>query len=138
MNPAKIKHSEFIAGYVYKSIEYNCATNTNVFKEIPDDGYKNELVFPKVWIGGDYRESIDSTGFRIKMEGILTTIEQVFNNTFNSNTNHLKLHLNWGESDAAGHVAIQYRLVKDRPKKMTVQQVEEALGYRIEIVSDTN
>lgn len=138
MNPAKIKSADFIAGYVYKSIEYNCATNTKAFKEIPDEGYKSELTFPKVWIGGDCRESIDNTGFRIKMEDILTTIERVFNNTFNSNTNPLKLHLNWGEADTSAHVAIQYRLVKDTPKKMTVAEIEQKLGYRIEIVREVH
>ncbi len=136
MNPAKIKSADFIAGYVYKSIEYNCATNTKAFKEIPDEGYKNEMTFPKVWIGGDPRESIDSTVFTIKMEGILTEIERVFNNTFNCNTNHMKLNLNWGEAGVSSHVAIQYYLVKDTPRKMTVAEIEEKLGYRVEIVKE--
>lgn len=136
MNLAKIKSADFIAGYVYKSVEYNCATNTKAFKDIPEEGYKNDIAIPKVWIGGDYKELIDSTDFQVKMESILNEIREVFDTTFNSNAKHMKLILAWGQANSPGHVVVQYCLIKDEPKKMTVAEIEEQLGYRIEIVRE--
>ena len=136
MNPAKIKSIDFITGYVYKSIEYNCAINTKAFKDIPDDGYRYEVEFPKVWIGGEPRVPVTGVSFGITMQAVLNGIEDAFNSTFNSNVNNFKLHLSWGQANNPAYVSIQSHIVKDRPKKMTVTEIERALGYRVEIVSE--
>lgn len=136
MNPAKTKSIDFITGYVYKSIEYNCAKNTKAFKDIPDDGYRYEVEFPKVWIGGEPRGPVTGVGFGLTMQAILNGIEDAFNSTFNRDVNNFKLQLSWGQANNPAYVAIQSYLVKDRPKKMTVTEIERALGYRVEIVSE--
>ena len=120
----RVKSSDFIAGYCYKSIEYATAKGTNAFKEIPDDGFVGDAVFPKVWVGGKHNEDVENAAFSNKMEDA----------TYGK---HFQLLARW-EQYAFGraNIAINYRILKQEPKKMTVTEIEKALGYKIEIVSE--
>ena len=130
----KVKSSDFIAGYCYKSIEYSTAKGTNAFKDIPEDGFASDVVFPKVWVGGKPKEDISNTCFRLKMEDVMQSITDAFVSTFGSK---LQLIASWTEyKDANNHISINYRVVKQLPKRMTVAEIEKKLGYKIEIISE--
>ncbi len=134
MNPNRVKTSEFIAGYCYKSIENATAKGTKAFKEIPDDGFVSEAVFPKVWVGGVPLANIELTPFRLKMEEVMQSVTNAFESVFGNN---LQLIASWTDYEyAKAHISINYRVVKKMPKKMTVAEIEKKLGYKIEIVSD--
>ena len=130
----KVKSSDFIAGYCYKSIEYSTAKGTNAFKDIPEDGFASNIAFPKVWVGGNPKEDISNTCFRLKLEDVMQSITDAFVSTFGSK---LQFIASWGDYEyAKAHITINYRVVKQLPKKMTVAEIEKKLGYKIEIVSE--
>ncbi len=132
----KVKSSEFIAGYAYKSIEYNCSVNTQGLRDIPQEGYSNDVVFPKVWVSGVHKSVID-TSFSLKMDDVIARIISAFYSTFSSK--YATLVVSWGTYDKQpNHVQIQYKLLKSSPKRMTVEQIEKELGYKVEIVSEGN
>ena len=134
MNPNRVKTSEFIAVYCYKSIEYSTAKGTNTFKDIPEDGFASDVAFPKVWVSGKPKEDISNTCFRLKMEDVMQSITNAFVATFGSK---LQLIASWTEYEyAKTHITVNYRVVKQLPKKMTVAEIEKKLGYKIEIVSE--
>lgn len=136
MNEAitKVKSSDFLAGYCYKSIVHSTAKETNAFKDIPEDGYVSDVVFPKAWVGGKSKEDISNTCFRLKMEDVMQSITNAFVSTFSSK---LQLIASWTEyENAESHISINYRVVKQLPKRMTVAEIEKKLGYKIEIVSE--
>ena len=130
----RVKSSDFIAGYCYKSIEYATAKGTNAFKEIPDDGFVGDAVFPKVWVGGKHDEDVENAAFSNKMEDVMQQLTDTFVATYGK---HFQLLARWEEyAFGRANIAINYRILKQEPKKMTVTEIEKALGYKIEIVSE--
>ena len=123
MNPNSVKTSEFIAGYVYKSIEHVTAKGTNAFKDIPEDGFVSETVFPKVWVGGNPTENTSRTPFQLKMEDVMQSVTDAFEVTFGKN---FMLIASWTDYEySKAHITINQRVVKKAPKKMTVSEIEK-------------
>lgn len=131
----KVKSSEFLVGYVYRCIENDSIRDTVVFADLTDEGYKNSVIFPKVWVSGEHNTSVSDVCFRNKMDQICDRVKKSFNSTFNPNdTEFLEIITSWGQDDCPSHVVIQYSVTPIRRKRMTLEQVEHELGYKIEIV----
>lgn len=121
---------DFIVGYVFARVD------KAIFKHFWTYEHKNELIVsievPKIWFGLTSCSSItnDITGDKKyeliqKLTDTLNTIypklDCVCNKLIPENQ-YLKFHFR-----------VKYR---EQVKKMTVEEIEEALGYKIEIVSD--
>ena len=121
---------DFIVGYVFAKVD------KAIFKHFWTYEHKNELIVsidtPKIWYGLTSCSSVtvDITGDK-KYELI-----QKLNDTLNSLYPKLdsvcdkitpeKQYLKF-------HFRVKYR---EQVKKMTIEEIEKALGYKIEIVSD--
>ena len=130
----KVKPSDFIAGYCYKTIEYSTAKGTHAFNDIPEEGFASDLIFPTAWIRGKSKDDISDVCFRAKMEDVMQSLTDTFVSTFGSKLQFVGFWTEYSYNN--NHVAINYRVVKQVPKKMTVSEIEKKLGYKIEIVSE--
>lgn len=130
----KWKTADFIAGYVYRAIEYIAANNTNCFLSVPDSGFAGDVCFPKVWVGGKHNEDVENSAFGIKMEDVMQKLTDAFVAAYGQ---HLQLLASWEEyAYGRANIVINYRILKREPRKMTVNEIEKALGYKVEIVSE--
>ena len=130
----KWKTADFIAGYVYRAIEYTASKNTNCFRSVPSNGFASDVCFPKVWVGGKHNEDVENAAFSNKMEDVMQQLTDAFVATYGK---HFQLLARWEEyAFGRANIAINYRILKQEPKKMTVTEIEKALGYKIEIVSE--
>lgn len=128
---------DFIAGYIYRAIQYASSKETKGFKEfITDEGFVDEVVIPKVWICGYHNQTSEVLGFRTKVNSVIKALEKAFSIMYAAD--NIKLITNWEDAyrPAANHIVIHYRVYKHSPKKMTVSEIEKALGYKVEIVSE--
>lgn len=128
---------DFIAGYIYRAIQYTTAKETKGFKEfVTDGGFVNEVVIPKVWICGYHNHTTEQLGFRTKVNFVMETLQKAFDIMYCADG--IKLIATWEDSyrPASNHLVINYRVYKHSPKKMTVSEIEKALGYKVEIVSE--
>ena len=128
---------DFIAGYIYRAIQYAGSKETKGFKEfVTDGGFVGEVVVPKVWICGYHNQTAELLGFRTKVKLVLESLQRAFSVMYAAD--NIKLIINWEDTyrPADNHLFISYRVYKDSPKKMTVSEIEKKLGYKIEIVSE--
>jgi hypothetical protein len=128
---------DFIAGYIYRAIQYASSKETKGFKEfVTDGGFVGEVVVPNVWICGYHHHTPDILGFCTKVNLVLESLQRSFSVMYAAD--NIKLVTDWEENyiSADNHLVINYRVYKHSPKKMTVSEIEKKLGYKIEIVSE--
>jgi len=123
---------EFIAGCVFTKME---ATICKELKQIPATADVNigdcELI-PKIWFGlsSSHKVTNDITGdakywLKEKLEMLLEDLLPKFETTI------VKI------VPDNQYIRFDYNVVKKVPaKKMTVEQIEKELGYKVEIVSE--
>lgn len=128
---------DFIAGYVYRCIQYSVSKDTKGIKEfVTDGGVVGQVVLPKVWICGYHNQTAEVLGFRTKVNLVMEALQKAFNIMYAAD--NIKLITNWEDTyrPAANHIVITYRVYKHSPKKMTVSEIEKVLEYKVEIVSE--
>ena len=126
----KAKSLDFIVGYVFAKMD------RGIFKHFWTYENKNELVVsidvPKTWFGLTSCSSVtnDITGDK-KYELI-----QKLNDTLNSLYPKLDSVCN-GIAPENQYLKFHFRVkYREQVKKMTIEEIETALGHKIEIVSD--
>ena len=121
---------DFIVGYVFTRVD------RAIFRHFWTYENKNELIVsidvPKIWFGLTSCSSITNDINGDKKHELMQKLNDVLNSLYPKldsvcdkiapEKQYLKFHLK-----------VNY---KEQVKKMTVAEVEEALGYKIEIVSD--
>lgn len=123
---------EFIAGCVFTKME---ATICKELKRIPataDVNIGNCELIPKIWFGlsSSSNHTNDITGnekywLKEKLEMLMEDLLPKFDTTV------IKI------VPDAQYIRFDYNVVKKAPvKKMTVEQIEKELGYKVEIVSE--
>lgn len=112
----KVKNVDFLAGYLYKCFEEVCTYGS--------DEEKHYECIPASWIPKVGRNTSNACATIIEM-----TLEEL------KKRNEGKSHL---EITAAPHLHfIKFTLTITAPKKkMTVSEIEEKLGYPIEIIAE--
>lgn len=128
---SKIKSADFLAGYVFKSLERNMLKDTDVLRAIPTHGYKNDVAIPKVWVCADRNATLYD--FAKIMDPACKLIEEAHNATYGT---HMSITTGWQEDDVhKQYLKVVYTVHSTRPRKMTIAEIEEQLGYKIEIIS---
>lgn len=115
---------EFNIGYIFSRIE------NSIFKHTKEhcDEFFGTIQVPKIWFGINQWGDTDLT-LSNKME-LYNRLHKVCDDMF----------IHWDNSFYIGSKD-QYIMItchfskKEQPKKMTVKEIEKALGYKVEIVS---
>ena len=126
----KTQSLDFIVGYVFAKVD------KSVFKHFWTHEYKNQLTVsidvPKIWFGLTSCSSVTNDITGVKKYEMIHKLNDTLNSLYpkldsvcdkiTPESQYLKFHFR-----------VKYR---EQIKKMTVEEVEKALGYKIEIVSD--
>ena len=126
----QIQSSDFIVGYVFARVD------KAIFKHFWTYEHKNELIVsievPKTWFGLTSCSSVTNDITGDKKYALIQELTDTLNSLYpkldsvcekiTPENQYLKFYFR-----------VKY---KEQVKKMTIEEIEEALGYKIEIVSD--
>jgi hypothetical protein len=113
---------EFIAGYIFKE-----ADRIILCSGLNQKIINFELQIPKIWFGVKYHQSV--------FIGTLFNISKIAADAIKQLTDN-KYEVLWGTREENQYILFSFCL-KKKPdtKKMTIKEIEKALGYKVEIVS---
>lgn len=116
---------EFIAGFIF-----NKAEETIVKSGLSSESIEFSVTIPKIWFGfGTYNPHWPLTEKQFES---LSSMKEIIIKAIIQLTNS-KYQITVATIDENQYLKFNFSL--NKPKKMTVKEIEKALGYKIEIVS---
>ena len=126
----QIQSSDFIVGYVFARVD------KAIFKHFWTYEHKNELIVsievPKIWFGLTSCSSVTNDITGGKKYEFIQKLTDTLNNLY-PKLDCVCEKITPENQYLRFHFRVKYR---EQVKKMTIEEIEEALGYKIEIVSD--
>ena len=121
---------DFIAGYVFARVD------KAIFKHFWTYEHKNELIVsidvPKTWFGLTSCASVTNDIIGVKKYELIQKLTDTLNSLY-PKLDSVCERITPENQYLKFHFKVKYR---EQVKKMTVEEIEKALGYKIEIVSD--
>lgn len=116
---------EFIAGFIFYK-----ADETIIKAGLNCDSIEFSVQIPKIWFGFNTYTSY-LTCSRIQLESLSNMKEIVINTIKQLTNNKYKITIEVMEENQY----LKFNFYLNKPKKMTVSEIEKALGYKVEIIS---
>lgn len=130
LDPAsRVKSAEFLTGYIYNELE-RAFFKQNRDKKREEISLSFETTFPNVWLTGNFSGLINSDDV-FKLTVIKNMIGYHILNGFPLDVHDVEI--TWQECGSY-HMKFKVDITPVPRKKMTVKEIEKALGYKIEIV----
>lgn len=136
MSTIKVKQKDvnFIAGFVIAHLE-NKLLSLYPLLDVPKTGVEFSFRIPTLWVADSLNVFSNETATNEtehKMSLVATLIEENFLATFSKK---LSIGVVWNQTSKRSHLQF-YCILKPAVRKMTIEEIEQKLGYRIEIVEE--
>ena len=126
----KEQNSDFLTGYIFAEIQR--IVYKQIYKNPKDINKINDFVLvPKIWFGLKSDKSVNNFISGFVRATLLNKISNVLKDLFPK----------WESIEITcqpqqQYVRFDFTMMRQVPKKLTIEEIEKKLGYKIEIISE--
>ena len=126
----KEQNSDFLTGYIFAEIQR--IVYKQIYKNPKDINKINDFVLvPKIWFGLKSDKSVNNFISGFVRATLLNKISNVLKDLFPK----------WESIEITcqphqQYVRFDFTMIRQVPKKLTIEEIEKKLGYKIEIISE--